>query len=467
MAASIATRLSRYGAWAPMVLFSWDNTHNSYLPANFGFCNIYLWFSLLTIAVACLLGRRRGDPAASGAGSAGLRAADWAASVGMSASCVLLVSPALFGASPYLALAGSIAAGLGIGWSYVRWAVCLSHRKLRELIRLIFVGCIAWTVGRTVLYALPLGASTALAAAVPLLSGLMFARALRAQTSPSPHAGDAAEPSAHPHDASFSTWKLWAIVVALTLNNQLILSGTNPYAADLSFAYPIKAAFTVLLSCLVLVWTLKTQLAFDFVLLWRGLYTVAAFALLVISIGLEGPVLWIASSIAADLLIPILWLTICTVAHHTPIPSYLVVGVGLGAYGLASFFGKLAGSAAPAVLGLAPLCTVLLFMLFVVLALCLDSRNPDLLQLFDDLRGRQVRTADVAQINARCAAVGAEHRLTPREIEVMQMLCAGRSRGYVAETLYISENTVKTHADRLYKKLGVHSREELQTLAGV
>ena len=74
-------------------------------------------------------------------------------------------------------------------------------------------------------------------------------------------------------------------------------------------------------------------------------------------------------------------------------------------------------------------------------------------------RTRMANRAEIPEMD--CAAVGAEHRLTPREIEVMQMLCAGRSRGYVAETLYISENTVKTHADRLYKKLGVHSREEL------
>lgn len=285
-------------------------------------------------------------------------------------------------------------------------------------------------------------------------------------------AGSAAAPTAgsalsHPHDGSFSTWKLWVVIVVLTLNNQLILGGTMPYAGDLSGVYPIKASFTVAISCLVLVWTLRTNLAFDFVLLWRGLYMLAAAALLIISLGFEGPVLWVASSVAADMLVPILWLTICTVAHHTPIPSYFVVGVGLGAYGVASFAGQLIGRTVPALLGLAPLCTVLLFVLFVVLALCLDSRNPDLLQLFDDLRGRQLSPTDLEAVNARCAEVGSDHRLTPREVEVMQMLCAGRSRSYIAETLFISENTVKTHSDRLYKKLGVHSREELQGLVGL
>lgn len=484
-----------------MVFFSWLNTNNAYLPSGLSFCNAYLWFSLVMAIVvfACLAKRRRQQAAEATAGSAArrspdrqnavLQALDVAACLGMAASSALVVSPALFGWDAGCALVGSIVAGLGIGWSYVRWAICLSHCGLRDLIRFIFVGCIVWTAGRTIAFVLPLAASTAFAAAIPLVSGLMLAAMTHADPSGAlgtagaattggavtpggATAGSAAAPTAgsalsHPHDGSFSTWKLWVVIVVLTLNNQLILGGTMPYAGDLSGVYPIKASFTVAISCLVLVWTLRTNLAFDFVLLWRGLYMLAAAALLIISLGFEGPVLWVASSVAADMLVPILWLTICTVAHHTPIPSYFVVGVGLGAYGVASFAGQLIGRTVPALLGLAPLCTVLLFVLFVVLALCLDSRNPDLLQLFDDLRGRQLSPTDLEAVNARCAEVGSDHRLTPREVEVMQMLCAGRSRSYIAETLFISENTVKTHSDRLYKKLGVHSREELQGLVGL
>ena len=484
-----------------MVFFSWLNTNNAYLPPGLSFCNAYLWFSLVmaVVAIVCLAKRRRRQAAGATAGSAArrspsrqdtvLQALDVAACLGMAASSALVVSPALFGWDAGCALVGSIVAGLGIGWSYVRWAICLSHCELRDLIRFIFVGCIVWTAGRTIAFMLPLAASTAFAAAIPLASGLMLAAmthtgpggALEAAGTATTGgavapggatAGSAAAPTAgsalsHPHDGSFSTWKLWVVIVVLTLNNQLILGGTMPYAGDLSGVYPIKASFTVAISCLVLVWTLRTNLAFDFVLLWRGLYMLAAAALLIISLGFEGPVLWVASSVAADMLVPILWLTICTVAHHTPIPSYFVVGVGLGAYGVASFAGQLIGRTVPALLGLAPLCTVLLFVLFVVLALCLDSRNPDLLQLFDDLRGRQLSPTDLEAVNARCAEVGSDHRLTPREVEVMQMLCAGRSRSYIAETLFISENTVKTHSDRLYKKLGVHSREELQGLVGL
>ncbi|WP_269152891.1 response regulator transcription factor [Collinsella aerofaciens] len=37
----------------------------------------------------------------------------------------------------------------------------------------------------------------------------------------------------------------------------------------------------------------------------------------------------------------------------------------------------------------------------------------------------------------------------------------GYNHGYVAEKLYISENTVRTHVRHIYAKLDVHSHQEL------
>ncbi len=51
--------------------------------------------------------------------------------------------------------------------------------------------------------------------------------------------------------------------------------------------------------------------------------------------------------------------------------------------------------------------------------------------------------------------------LSGREIEVCQLLAAGRPRAELAERLGVSENTAITHCRNLYEKLGVHSRAEL------
>jgi len=51
--------------------------------------------------------------------------------------------------------------------------------------------------------------------------------------------------------------------------------------------------------------------------------------------------------------------------------------------------------------------------------------------------------------------------LTPREREVLQLLCEGRTNKEVAATLGISVKTADTHRTRIMRKLDVHSAVEL------
>jgi DNA-binding NarL/FixJ family response regulator len=63
------------------------------------------------------------------------------------------------------------------------------------------------------------------------------------------------------------------------------------------------------------------------------------------------------------------------------------------------------------------------------------------------------------------AAPGGPDVLTPREAEVMEMLRSGRSNAEIAMTLHVSVETVRTHARRIYRKLGVKTRRELRALS--
>jgi LuxR family transcriptional regulator, maltose regulon positive regulatory protein len=53
---------------------------------------------------------------------------------------------------------------------------------------------------------------------------------------------------------------------------------------------------------------------------------------------------------------------------------------------------------------------------------------------------------------------GARIRLTAREADVLDQLALGNSYSEIAQALYITENTVKTHLMALYRKLGVEKR---------
>lgn len=50
--------------------------------------------------------------------------------------------------------------------------------------------------------------------------------------------------------------------------------------------------------------------------------------------------------------------------------------------------------------------------------------------------------------------------ITPRELEILEAISAGFSNREIAERLFVSENTVKTHAARLFGKLSARRRTQ-------
>lgn len=62
------------------------------------------------------------------------------------------------------------------------------------------------------------------------------------------------------------------------------------------------------------------------------------------------------------------------------------------------------------------------------------------------------------------APFAARYALTPRETEVLGYLVRGRTLPYIADALFVTTGTVKTHTVHIYRKLQVNSRQELLDL---
>ncbi|WP_158539690.1 helix-turn-helix domain-containing protein [Gordonibacter sp. 28C] len=64
----------------------------------------------------------------------------------------------------------------------------------------------------------------------------------------------------------------------------------------------------------------------------------------------------------------------------------------------------------------------------------------------------------------RCRVVGEQCDLSERQFEVLVLVAQGRNAKYIEEALSISLSTAQTHIRNIYRKTGVHSRQELLNL---
>ncbi|MDE8703455.1 helix-turn-helix transcriptional regulator [Adlercreutzia equolifaciens] len=202
-------------------------------------------------------------------------------------------------------------------------------------------------------------------------------------------------------------------------------------------------------------------------LIYRLLLPLACLVLIVLNAFPGGtPPLWLAGWMTYPFYgaVAILALAgLCAVAHAGEFPPGLVYGVALAGFAACSLLGVAATGwepfkaegGGPALL----VVSTLYFAYMLASALISPWRRHDVEdEDATETDGAPARTPDVA---ARCEVLADECGLTPREREIFGYLGRGHGIAFVADTLVISESTVRTHVKSIYKKLGVGSREEL------
>lgn len=93
-----------------------------------------------------------------------------------------------------------------------------------------------------------------------------------------------------------------------------------------------------------------------------------------------------------------------------------------------------------------------------------DTNDADSAHDAEGDGGDRIVQDAAAAFDARVGAFAASFRLTKREAEVFSYLAKGRSLPYIADELFVTTGTVKTHTAHIYRKLGVNSKQELLDL---
>lgn len=130
---------------------------------------------------------------------------------------------------------------------------------------------------------------------------------------------------------------------------------------------------------------------------------------------------------------------------------------------LGQLTGAVLGSATMAVIPLSGegAYSLSIVMVFVLLALALLLSDRKNLQTGWGM----VRPGDAesppGNFEMGCTLVCRKYDLTAREEEVFALLAKGRNRAYVCSELTLSKETVKTHIRNIYRKMGIHSQQEV------
>jgi DNA-binding CsgD family transcriptional regulator len=149
------------------------------------------------------------------------------------------------------------------------------------------------------------------------------------------------------------------------------------------------------------------------------------------------------------------WVSVFYAAKITDIPISLAAGILIVILG-SSALGGLGLSFLPGS-ELNPLGSLFLCVYLMAIALLLAKSHQQSAEVLE-------KNVFEQYLRGRCGRIATEYKLTPREKEILFYMGRGHTYIHIAEVIYVSENTIRTHARNIFKKLGISSREELLSM---
>ena len=467
-----------------------------------------LTLTVLAVALVGLLRRRHPglSPAVVLAAGVCLAGASWAISLLMGMPTGPQGSPGWVGAAVIACGVVYGAAGLVLT---VAWGArfSLGSRRMRQLVLLSFLlGYIIYLA----IPALPSRASTLIACLLPLASaGLWLLDSWRRHQLTGevwPEERMPGEATAGLVNAGILPWRAMALFSAAALVGNFVTSllmGSSYTGAQTIF--PGGFLVCCCITAVALIAVSQGALSLDIGLLYRYClpFSVLGMLLLLVAPDRSGALAGALVTGASLFLQVLVILKVTESTQQTGASPLLAFSVGQGLVGGVVFLGNAGGRVVSDVVSEIPgmgeavlplACAIGVFALFYLLVLTTDSLARHMARLEGTKEGcgeecaSSAATASVGQPSPQATAAGARAAstlagtasaeasrldsfaqtlsLTPREAEVCRYLVQGRSLPFIAEQLYVTAGTVKTHAIHIYRKAGVTSKQELISLFG-
>ncbi len=367
------------------------------------------------------------------------------------------VGASALGAGPAWFVAGSCLGGASIGFLKIAWGEMFSRMSLRAGLIDMGVSLVLSTAVFCALLAAPpaVQAAALVAAALPC-SALAWVGTRRLEDEPAP-----APPPGAARAVNLS-WTLLVMPVLVGLaygliNGALALrpaGGALPSSLGMTLAELLAGAVLLAASRL-----LSARVGASQIYAVGLVFTVAGLTLA----SVEAVPVWLAASVdelgfaVFYFFMVVYWGDLARRVGRSVVRVY---ALGYTVFQASQIPGMLAGyglAASSEQTAEALLFCAVVLVFFVVTLLVFNDPRSSLRQWL--AAGEPVETTD--EIPDACETMAARFALSPREREVLSLLARGRTAAYIGRSLGIAPDTAKTHIRSIYRKMDIHSQQDL------
>ena len=238
---------------------------------------------------------------------------------------------------------------------------------------------------------------------------------------------------------------------------------------------PHSAFGTLAVAAIVFVGVIARGGKFDFGVIYRiALPLMVAAFLILPNVGVLGQAAsdfcTSASYTAFSILIMLIMANLC---YRYGMSAVWLFGIERGVRALFTLFGRqteqLLGAPSFGLAGSDAVVSGLVVILVVAATMILFSEKELSSRWGVSFLGEEGDRASVKkqELANRCQELARSYGLSPREEEVLLLLAQRKTVGSIERELFIANGTAKTHIRHIYRKLDIHSRDELSDLLGL